>query len=722
MYFSIPISYNFRRRYSIGGAISKDEVIKKAMIQAQQYCVAHGAKFGVITNGEQFIIFEAIHNGDLWEKGNCVVFYSQDDIQRHFNEFWNILSKDAVEKNSLLEIVSKDVVEMTFSRPIDDVVVRNVKQPRNNLYRYFTPIIDFAFQEITAPEKIDMLTSCYVYQQEFDEIDKLLKSEFSLDVAKIYSDAEIKKIIQSRSTSGIFQKDFYKNMEKLRQTYGEPILLLLLGGIGSGKTTFIHRFYNIILKEIDKKQKILWFYVDWKLGPTDVNEIRPYILRCILREFYGKYGPIADRLKNEFKIEDVTVDLDSIRQLFAILKALGYVLSLVVDNVDQHKSASPTFHENVFIETNSLTSELRIITIMTLREESYYRSSTTGAFDAYYIQKYLIKPPDFVKLILHRLEYVVNKLDLPEDQLKELLKTNIDFGNNIDAIKDFLKVVQSSFNRPRAEISEFMAATSGGNMRRTLELFGNFLMSGNTKINEMLAIYRKTGKYTIAQHQLLKSIMLGDYKYYSEEPSYIMNLFDFNMDYSNDHFLNLKILKYAEEHLTNITEIGRAYIEINQLMKEAFNILISPKAIEDALLRLAKRDLIVFDTKSRESVQNADYFRMTECGSYFLNVLSKNFVYLDSVWMDTPIADIDLVRELRQMINYNSLDARFERTDKFLNYLLAMEEEEKKRHPEHQSSPLGRFSFARSLISGFDREKQAIMQSFWRKYASLDIF
>jgi hypothetical protein len=90
--------------------------------------------------------------------------------------------------------------------------------------------------------------------------------------------------------------------------------------------------------------------------------------------------------------------------------------------------------------------------------------------------------------------------------------------------------------------------------------------------------------------------------------------------------------------------------------------------------------------------------------------------------MDTPIADIDLVRELRQMINYNSLDARFERTDKFLNYLLAMEEEEKKRHPEHQSSPLGRFSFARSLISGFDREKQAIMQSFWRKYASLDIF
>jgi DNA-binding PadR family transcriptional regulator len=259
-------------------------------------------------------------------------------------------------------------------------------------------------------------------------------------------------------------------------------------------------------------------------------------------------------------------------------------------------------------------------------------------------------------------------------------------------------------------------------MRKTLELFGNFLMSGNTKINEMLDIYRKTGNYTIAQHQLLKSIMLGDYKYYSEEPSHIMNIFDFNTDYTNDHFLNLKILKYAEEHLTNITEIGRAYIEINQLMKEAFNILISPKAIEDALLRLAKRDLIVFDTKSRDSIENADYFRITECGSYFSNVLSKNFVYLDSVWMDTPIADIDLVNELREMINYTNLDVRFERTDKFLEYLLTMEEQEKKRHPEHQSSPLGKFSFAKGLISGFEREKQTVMNSFWKKYANLNIF
>jgi hypothetical protein len=41
-YFNIPVSYNFRRRHQIGGAISKDETINKALKQAQRYCVSHG--------------------------------------------------------------------------------------------------------------------------------------------------------------------------------------------------------------------------------------------------------------------------------------------------------------------------------------------------------------------------------------------------------------------------------------------------------------------------------------------------------------------------------------------------------------------------------------------------------------------------------------------------------------------------------------------------------
>ncbi len=232
----------------------------------------------------------------------------------------------------------------------------------------------------------------------------MLKDRFSDETPLLCNETDIKKIVQKQKTSGVFQKDFVKDIEKLGAEYGEPILLLLLGGVGSGKTTFIHRFFNVVLE--NKKQNKLWFYVDWRNGPTNVNEIRPYILNCIITQLEQKYEPLKLKLNKEFNIDELSSDLDCIKRIFAILRAMGYVLSLVVDNVDQHKSSSQTFHENVFIETNSLTNELKVITIMTLREETYYRSSITGAFNAYYIQKYVIIPPDFIKLIIERLNYI----------------------------------------------------------------------------------------------------------------------------------------------------------------------------------------------------------------------------------------------------------------------------------------------------------------------------
>jgi hypothetical protein len=281
-FFNIPVSYNFRRRLQIGGAISKDETIKKALKQAQGYCIAQGARFGVVTNGDQYIIFDAMNTGDKWENGYCIVFYNLDDIERHFNEFWNLLSKDAVEKNSFLELVSKEIEETTFTRPMDDVIIKNVKQPRNDLYRYITPIIEYAFQEITEPEKLDMLRECYVYDQEFDEVDKLLKNEFSLNNPLISPSADMKKIVQSKNDSGVFQKDFKKDIGKLDKDFSEPMLLLLLGTVGSGKTTFIHRFFNTVITEKEKQNKIdLSRYFDFQVFSS-----RFYQLGYILEPFY----------------------------------------------------------------------------------------------------------------------------------------------------------------------------------------------------------------------------------------------------------------------------------------------------------------------------------------------------------------------------------------------------------------------------------------------------
>lgn len=213
-------------------------------------------------------------------------------------------------------------------------------------------------------------------------------------------------------------------------------------------------------------------------------------------------------------------------------------------------------------------------------------------------------------------------------------------------------------------------------MRKALDLFSRFLVSGNTKVKEILDVNRKYGSYTIAEHQFVKSIVLNNLRYYSQEPSYLMNLFDFNTQILSSHFLKLRILRYAEELLGNDSIYGKGFVSINQLRKDAEDICVSPEAIEDALIKMAEYGLILLNTRSRESLENASHFKLTECGNYYLNVLTKRFSYIDLVLAETPIADVDLVKQLRTLLPEKRIHKRFERTMKFLEYLQKMEKRE----------------------------------------------
>ena len=98
----------------------------------------------------------------------------------------------------------------------------------------------------------------------------------------------------------------------------------------------------------------------------------------------------------------------------------------------------------------------------TLREESFYTSRTTGVFNAYYINRYLIRAPDFITLVLYRLDYLLAKLNLPEIEFRKLIRTNLDFGSRAEAIRDFLQIVRDSIqSKPTKGISAFMKNISG---------------------------------------------------------------------------------------------------------------------------------------------------------------------------------------------------------------------------------------------------------------------
>jgi hypothetical protein len=130
--FEIPKSLA-SRYYKIRGTISTDPKIKAAIEQARDYCTNAGSTHGVVSNGRQYIIFEAFRHGSDWRDGRCVVFRSLEDVKQNFTLFWNILGREAVAAGSLRTRVSQEESPLEFTVPRQELHAEDSALARNDL-------------------------------------------------------------------------------------------------------------------------------------------------------------------------------------------------------------------------------------------------------------------------------------------------------------------------------------------------------------------------------------------------------------------------------------------------------------------------------------------------------------------------------------------------------------------------------------------------------------
>ena len=571
--FFIPESFG-GRYYVINGTISTDKKIMAAIEQAQQYCIDSGVKYSVITNGKQFILFEAFKYGVDWRSGKCIVFRSLKDVKHNFNLFWNTLSKKSVSEGSLRKYISKEELPLKYYRPIDSLHSKDASITRNNLSPLLRPFIDFVFKDIISDDQSEVLKNCYVKQKQFQIASKQINRQLDRppDFAHKYN---VKMILESSNSAGTFEELHSKSEKFLRTQAPHGNLMLLMGGIGAGKTTFIHHFFKFVIKN---PSKTLWFYINFLNANPKPNLIESYIISSIIDEYDHKY---KSKLENELKsvgVEKISPNLESITILFSILTLKGYTISLVLDNVDQHSYVSPKFQEHALLIAKHLTEKLKTITILALREESFFKSTMSGVLDAFPADVFHISSPSFEKLTRHRIKYVLELLKKTDVQLTNLMKVYINFGASKEVVKRFFNIINDSLRSSRRageEILRFLMDISGGDMRLALHFFRTFLVSGNTDVDEMLTIdmnKRERGSiygYQIPFHHVIKSIILEHSRLYSSMRSRIMNLFDLNPECSNCQFLNLHILSYLNDRLVYNPPTGRGYVEIDSIIREA---------------------------------------------------------------------------------------------------------------------------------------------------------
>lgn len=678
------------------------EVVK----QIREYISDKSLASGVITNGNQFIVGTFVNtSGADWRKNKVIIFRSLEEIRDNFIRFYNLLSKETVlEKRSITSEKESVQPQILFEhmRGHNDSLVRN------DFSAQLSKVIQTAFSELSSEDtkyEKELLDFCYVKNDDIKKYNSDLEIVFSDDPPK-FDD----KILPVKNTESIHEQLKDKIQDKTNLKEQSP-LMIIIGGKGVGKTTFIKNFfYSIGNKENLSRPSI---YLDFrKYTEQDVKNTDGVCKRIIdqIKEQYPAlnihtYGVLQQVYSKELKENKESVwkyllkDEDGLEKktsefftekmnnnpmhLEAISKYLinhcGKKLCLIFDNADQLDDSS---QKAAFILAESLHRRLNAIVIISLREGYYYRWKNKPPFDAFLSTVFHISAPPYKEVLKKRLEYVIKNVSF-----KEITTTirNKTITLSADGFKNLFSNLQDTlFGYTGSPLLEFLEETSYPNIRSGIDKVSKFLISGHSKLD----VYMTTNNYRIPIWEFVKSIALESRFYYRHEESLLFNIF-YPAQNSTNHFLKIRLLHFLLKQCDGKVHTNK-YVNV----KEILDVFRKGAYVDDVVLEelttLLKYNLIdsiivSSDIDSDETVSLLSSVKITYPGSYYLRRLLREFYYLELVLQDTPIYNEDAFSKIKDSFpesgptGKSDLSKRYETVTHFLNYLELEIQKEKHR-------------------------------------------
>ena len=673
------------------------------------------------------------------EKGRLACFPSLQSIYDDFTGFWNLLAYQQIAGGSLNTEFS---TTLKASRELHRVIslLNNANLPlrRNKYNTDLQPIIRLIFEDIADQNELDILQRCYIHTGTLKTVANDLNMIITEAIPKFLTDDGAKPVGADHHRGGFLRSI----KDAVAITRGE--LFLLLGGIGSGKSTFLKRYQKTIGKTL-LDEKSLWFLVDF-IRPPDEPMMEHFVWSKVLDDLRSRYKHHECEKKKYLKevfaddiaalelnvlsgfkegthkyetelskyLHEWTSDLSRyVPKLVQVTcKRLGLKPVLFIDNVDQ---LSPDYQAKIFLLAQHVTGAMSSISIVALREESYYTANMRRTFTAYSTRRFHIASPLFKPMIANRIEYALKRLE--KQQEDDQITPREEYRRQ--SIVDFLKIVEGGILE-NVRIGRFIQSLCYGNMRLALEMFSTFLVCGTTDVGKMLNIYGRDGWYNIAYHEFVKAIMLEDRSYYKDEASKIGNIFNVGSEPNSSHFTSWRIILSLLEHRGVSSPEGIGYLELSRMVVAFENVFDNVQDFLAAMNRMVRRHLIEPNTRSPESVKDASHVRVTSAGWYYIRHLVPTFAYLDLVLQDTPLNDPSLEKQLRQSVyDVNNLPdeedqklervrSRFKRVELFLDYLVKEEAAERAEFGlDRIDSPLAK-PIMKDIKASFESEREWI--------------
>jgi len=736
VYFELPAAYHGKETYCYI-SVSKlmtDVNIRNAIDQVRKYCFDTGCEFACITNGHEWIFFKTFERGKRFENLQAFVVRSLSFFKTDYTKALNTLSFTSIfERSSLSEALSSaPPKDRLIFFPKEKIPQYSHTITSNRLAGTIRPVINHYFGVI-GDDDTEFMDRCYVTQRDYANMSEGITVLIEDSLSPYFKSYGVNQL-DDTGKGGQLGGRLTKNIKRGRE--GE--VLVLFGGKGAGKSTFIKRLLRHNPPRWLREHSIISI-IDLLKTPEDISVIRETIWdglvdgldqngvlngsrEDVLLELFKDRFDIAkkqDLAGLPPKSESYNLKLNSLvtnwksdkiycaRRLAEYWATRGKGIIVVVDNTDQYSSEVQDF---CFTSAQEISSLLSCVTLISMREERFHNSKIHGLLDAFQNSGFHISSPKPSTVFKKRLSYTNMLLSEPSRR-DQIVSSDTDATLIDDCVK-YLSMIYREFGSEKSPLNGFLTACAHGDIRLSLDLFRSFLLSGYTNVDEMLL----SGNWVFRIHQIIKPVMIPNRYFYDENLSDIPNAYQVRHVRHGSHFTSLRILRKLSKNIERSTPAYMSVAELKSYFVNTFNMMDDFIANLDILLKLG---FVESNNRLDHFADDLDSVKITTYGIYMVSELAYYFTYLDLVCTDCGIFSESVSNYLVEAARHefelfskgerlDRVTTRLDRVEKFIDYLA----QEEMREREMYSLGMKEDEMFTSLIrKSFDVEKKTVLRS-----------
>ena len=675
-------------------AKSPNEDLSVAYAEARLYASEINAKYPHNINVCQKVI---VSNGlETWagyfDSDKPAIIIKFDEINpenKNFTDFFKFCSKE-----NLKEVANKHYIisrgHAVFNTPVSELGGKRVQDEElieNDYGRTLILENRNLFNPETEEDRVKIVRNAYIKSPKREQ-----------HIQPMFKELKKLKLPSMINSTPLATERPSELIETLRTIDADRIptsLMLLIGNTGSGKTTFIRYFKEMILddKHPDIARAFEWLFLDMNNAPVDVTEIYDWLKVSIIDKLKDAHDIIKQNSKafldklfkpeiNEFENgvgmyikEDkatynselykiISSNLENkenyLKALFRYLKENNRVVPIIVlDNCDK---LVPQEQLLMFQVAQWIRTNYKCVVLLPMRDSTYDMYKSKPPLDT--VVKDLvfrIDPADFLKVIQARLAYIsrLNEATTTEYHLANGIRIPIKKYEQIEYFNCILMAIRQ--NDWAKSVFYYL---SNGNIREAIQLFVDFCRSGHIKTDDIFKIKSSGGSYEVPSYKIMNPLLRKNRKYYSDEKSNFSNLFFSRAtDDFPDPFVRVDILcwlnnLYKEKGPNNV----EGYHRVNDLVRSLQTVGHNEDIIFRELKVLIKRGLILSETQN-ENIEICDLIKISPAGRLHCNLL-KNLSYLSACAEDVVYKNTDIMMKISKRI---ALDNYLDKVCSFLN-------------------------------------------------------